>query len=112
MKQTTLPISRCNANCTKCGMPADFKMFESGAGGDFATYTGLKTYAIYRVDLGKIHYLKKTLSDLLAPAIAHEGSESSLREIPMQVHCHLCDNVFHAQNSTISGEERVDAYEL
>ena len=38
MRKNRLLISICHANCPKCSLPVDFKMFESGLGGDFETY--------------------------------------------------------------------------
>ncbi len=72
MNPVRLPISLCHANCSKCGLPTEFKMFESGSGGDFSTYIGRKTNSFYRLDLGKINYQDLNLADLLEPAIERE----------------------------------------
>lgn len=48
-------------------------MFESGPGGDFSTYVGKRTGSLYRLDLGKVHYLNIPLEELLAPALRQEG---------------------------------------
>lgn len=84
-------------------------MFETGAGGDFATYVGARTGAPYRLDLGKLHYQGASLAELLAPALQHEGS---LTKLPDEVRCKLCGNVFSAVSIPVDGEEVVDAYEL
>jgi len=84
-------------------------MFESGAGGDFATYVGARTGASYRLDLGKLHYQEALLTELLAPALQREGS---LTKLPDEVRCKLCGNVFSAVSIPLDGEEEVDAYEL
>jgi hypothetical protein len=110
MKKVQLPILICHANCPDCKLPTEFKMFESGSGGDFATYVGAKTKTMYRVDLGKVHYQGKQLDSLLAPAIKQEGT---LARIPGEVRCKLCGRIFSATGSIGGdGEEIVDAYEL
>lgn len=87
-------------------------MFESGPGGDFATYTGQATQGLYRVDLNKAHYAGKMLKEVLLPAIEREGKDELLREIPSQVKCKLCGHIFEPKSCGIDGEEIVDAYEL
>lgn len=109
MKSRRLPILLCHANCPKCGLPTEFKMFESGLGGDFLTFIGTRAESIYRVDLGKVHYQKMTLDELLLPALQQE---ESLRQVPKEIHCKLCGNVFSAVSIAIDGEEIIDAYEL
>ena len=84
-------------------------MFESGAGGDFATYVGAKTGVFYLLDLGKVHYQGASLTELLAPALQREGS---LTKLPDEVRCKLCGNVFSAVSIPVDAEEVVDAYEL
>jgi rubredoxin len=109
MTPSRLTISLCHANCPKCGLPTEFRMFESGAGGDFATYIGARTGAPYRLDLGKVHYQGASLTKLLAPALEREGS---LMKLPDEVRCKLCGNVFSAVSIPIDGEEVADTYEL
>jgi hypothetical protein len=87
-------------------------MFESGGGGDFSTYVGKKTKNIYRVDLGKIHYLGISLNDLLLPAIEIEGGIENLAAIPKQIQCKVCKTTFSAEHCMIDSEERVYAYQL
>ena len=84
-------------------------MFESGAGGDFATYIGARTEAAYRLDLGNIHYQGKSEAELLAPALEREGS---LTKLPDEVRCKLCGTVFCAVSIPVDSEEVVEAYEL
>jgi hypothetical protein len=109
MKLSRLPISFCHANCSKCGLPSEFKMFESGPGGDFSTYIGARTGAIYRLDLGKVHYLGMSVTELLSPAIQTEGK---LYQMPEEIRCKICGTVFSAVYIPIDSEEIVDAYEL
>ena len=110
MKNSRLSISRCHANCPKCGIPTDdFKMFESGPGGDFETYVGAESGNIYRLDLGKVHYQGQSRADLLADAMKKEGS---LLCIPKDLKCKICGTVFGATNIPIDGEEIVDAFEV
>lgn len=87
-------------------------MFESGPGGDFHTYLGKKTNFIYRLNLGQIHYLGKSLNELLSPAIEREGNLGNLLHIPEQISCKLCGAVFNAERCIVDGEEVIDAYEL
>lgn len=87
-------------------------MFESGAGGDFSTYVGQKTNSIYRLDLGKIHYLGKTLDQLLLPAIEHEGGITNLSAIPEQIKCKVCCTIFSAESCMADDEKFIDAFEL
>ena len=109
MRMSRLIISLCHANCPKCGLPTEFGMFESGAGGDFATYVGGRTGTAYRLDLGKVHYQGASLTELLAPALEREGS---LTKLPDEVRCKLCGNTFCAASIPVDAEELVDAYEL
>ena len=90
-------------------MPTEFRMFESGMGGDFATYLGAATGSIYRLDLGKIYYQKISLESLLKPA---EMKEGSLRRFPEEITCKICGTVFTAQSIGVDSEEIIDAYEL
>lgn len=110
MRSNRLPASLCHANCPKCGMPSDqFIMFESGPGGDFETYVGATSGALYRLDLRKVHYQKVSREDLLADAL---GKEKQLIPIPQELRCKICGIVFNATNVRIDGEETVDAYEI
>jgi len=81
-------------------------MFESGLGGEFATYVGQRSGAFYRLDLGKIHYHNLLLSDLLAEAIVQEGK---LIDVPGGLRCKLCGAAL-CQSILCDGEELVDAY--
>jgi hypothetical protein len=109
MKPVRLPISFCHAVCPKCGLPTEFKSFKSGGmGGDFSTYIGSATGALYRLNREKIYYQKLSEDSLLAAAIAKEGS---LRNT-MEITCKICGEVFSAQHAGLDGEEFVDAYEL
>jgi len=84
-------------------------MFESGPGGDFSTYVGKRTGAVYRLDLGKVHYQHIPLADLLSPAMQQEGS---LVALPQEIRCKLCGHVFSATSIPVDAEEIVEAYEL
>lgn len=84
-------------------------MFESGLGGDFETYLGAQSGTIYRLDLTKIHYGKRTRSDLLADATKTEGR---LIHVPEEIRCKICGTVFTATSLPIDGEETIDAYEI
>lgn len=112
MKFSRLPISLCHANCENCGLPTEFRMFESGPGGDFATYIGQATQNLYRVNLNNAHYTGKTLDEVLLPAIKREGGNELLTEIPSQVKCKLCGHIFEPMSCGVDDEEIVDAYEL
>ncbi len=91
-------------------MPTDeFKMFESGCGGDFETYVGATSGTLYRLDLGKIHYQKMLREDLLADALT---KETRLIQIPKELSCKMCGTVFSATNIPIDGKEIVDAIEV
>jgi hypothetical protein len=85
-------------------------MFESGMGGDFATFVGGKTEALYRLDLGKIYYQHLSEADLLSPAREKEGT---LKRIPEELRCKLCGTQFSAKgNVGYDGEDNVEAFEL
>ena len=84
-------------------------MFESGAGGDFATYVGAATGAVYRLDLAKVHYQKLSMTSLLAEA---EKKEGRLSPVPDEIRCKVCGTVFAARSIPIDGEEVIEAYEL
>lgn len=109
MKASRLSIFLCHANCPKCGLPTEFKMFESGAGGDFSTFVGAATGAVYRLDLAKVHYQKIPESSLLSEVQKKEGS---LRRLPEEIGCKVCGTVFSASSIPIDGEEVIEAYEL
>jgi len=85
-------------------------MFESGGGGDFSTFVGAATGALYRLDLGKVHYQKIPEAELLAEAQKREGS---LTRIPEELRCKICGTAFSADGTIpVEGEEIVEAYEL
>jgi hypothetical protein len=86
-------------------------MFEPGGlGGDFSTYFGKQTGTFYRLDLGKVHYQGKSLSELLSEAVQLEGD---LLKVPDEIKCKLCGNVLNPVSSIpIDGEEVLDAFEL
>jgi hypothetical protein len=109
MKANQLPISLCHAICSKCGLPTEFRMFESGGGGDFSTFVGAATGMIYRLDLGKIHYQKFSEASLLAEA---EKKEGKLRRVPEEIRCKICGTVFSATRVGIDGEKIIEACEL
>ena len=112
MNVSRLPVTLCHANCSKCGLPTEFPMFESGPGGDFSTYVGQRTNRVYRVNIGQIHYLKKSLDQLLLPAIEHEGGIENLTAVPGRIKCKICGTVFSAEPCMADGEEIIDAFEL
>jgi hypothetical protein len=109
MKLNRLPISLCHANCPRCRLPTELKMFESGPGGELETYIGNESGTIYRLDLGKINYLKQSRSDLLAEALEKEGQ---LTCMPNEIQCKICGTIFNAKYISVDGEEIIDAYEL
>lgn len=110
MRRNRLPVMICHATCPKCGLPTDeFRMFESGLGGDFETYVGRNSGSLYRLDLGQVHYQGKSRSDLLAEAIE---AESELTLVPNELRCKICGAEFSATNIPIDGEETVEAYEI
>ena len=111
MKPTKLPISNCHASFTKCRLPVDFCIFESGFG-DFYTYLGETTQSFYRVDLDQIKYFGKTLDQLLAPAIEQEGGVRNLILIPDQLRCKFCGNIFKADTYASESDELIDAFTL
>jgi hypothetical protein len=90
-------------------MPTEFLMFESGPGGDFSTYIGQRTGSIYRLDLGKIYYLKLKLETLILPAIEGEGN---LIKIPEEIKCKICGTTYKAEQIMVGGEEHIEAFEL
>lgn len=112
MRQLSLPVSLCHANCAKCGLPVEFQYFGSGAGGDFATFLGRTTQNIYRLDLGQIGYLGKSENELLAPAIEQERGANNLLRVPEQLNCKFCGTPIATKNYAIDGETNVDAYLL
>ncbi len=110
MRKNRLPILICHANCPKCGLPTDdFKMFESGLGGDFETYVGADSGTIYRLDLGQVHYGGKSRSELLTEAREKEGK---LICVPKELRCKICRTEFSAAAMPIVGEDIVEAYEI
>lgn len=110
MTPKRLPVSRCCANYTRCGFPTDYAIFESGVGGDFATYEGITSGATYRLNLANMHYLGKTIDESLLPALEREPG--GLKKVPGELTCKICGNKFSALNCMIVSEEQIDAYEL
>ena len=105
-----VPASRCDINCRFCGMPTNFLLFEpSGPGGDFATYVGMSTGNLYRLDLGQVHYLGKSLADLLLAADEVEGGSTNLCRIPDQLKCASCGADVSSSNIIVGGDEQVAA---
>jgi hypothetical protein len=84
-------------------------MFESGVGGDFATYVGAASGSIYRLDLAKLHYQGISAASLLAVA---EKKEGRLSRVPEEITCKICGTIFSARSIPVEGEEIVEAYEL
>jgi hypothetical protein len=84
-------------------------MFESAPGGDFETYIGAQSGTIYRLDLGLVHYLHRSKTELLAEAIEKEGK---IICIPKEIKCKICKTIFAPIRIGIDGEEFIDAYEL
>jgi hypothetical protein len=109
MEAARLLISLCHANCPKCSLPTEFRMFESGPGGDFSTFVGAATGSIYRLDLGKVQYQQIPEASLLAEA---EKNEGRLIRVPEEIRCKICGTVFSARSIPIDGEEIIQAYEL
>ena len=112
MNATQLPVSVVTANCPRCRFPATLSVFESGACGDFATYLGIKSGALYRLDLGKLRYLSMDLHALLAPAQSQEGGATSLVKVPHEIICTVCGQQFGGCSMHIDREETVAAFEL
>ena|ERR1700722_18764257 len=112
MEPTRLPVLRCFANCTRCGSPTEFSLFESGVGGDFATFVGERSGSLYRLDLGKVHYQRTPLAILLAPAVEREGGSDALSRLPENILCKVCGNVYAGTSMSIGREDVVSAYEL
>ena len=112
MKSKHLPISQCHSKCPKCGIETDYLMFESGGGGNFETYYGIRTNTYYRLDMHKVHYMNLEEVELLKPATEAEGGNEQLRNIPDQVTCKACGHVFRAAPIVASGETQVQAVEL
>src|SRR5262249_33895016 len=105
----TLSVSLCHTKCSKCGSIADFKMFESGLGGDFETYVGNTTGQLYRLDLRKVRYQGLQKAALLLQA---EQQEGVLRPVPDQINCRICGTIFSARSVAVDGEETLEACDL
>ena len=112
MRLLTLPVSLCHASCTKCGLPVEFQLFESGAGGDFGTYIGRMTQSTYRLDMGQVRYLGKSENELLAPAAERELGIENLLRVPDQLSCKFCGTLLATQSCSVDGEAKIDAYAL
>ena len=110
MISAQVPISLCHANCAGCGLPTEFRFFESGPGGDFATYVGVKTGNLYRLDLAQAHYTGKSVPDVLAPVFRLEGGTQDLLCIPDQLECKICGRALSTSNIAVDGEELVAAF--
>ena len=109
MISAQVPIALCHAACSGCGLPTEFRYFESGVGGDFATYLGATTGSFYRLDLWQVHYMGRSVADLLAPAYQREGGAANLLCIPDQLQCKICGKALSTRSIAADGEETVTA---
>ena len=107
MKAVRLPISICHTSCPNCWVLTDFRMFESGPGGDFATYEGALSGTMYRLNVYKTG--QSPLAALLAPAISRDGS---VRHIPEQIKCKVCGAIFAAKTIGVDHDEMTDSFDL
>jgi hypothetical protein len=73
---------------------------------------GIKSGALYRVDLTKVHYLRKDLQALLAPAQSQEGAATSLVKVPNDITCAGCGHQLGGCSMHVDREETVAAFEL
>jgi hypothetical protein len=87
-------------------------VFESGPGGDFETYVGARTGALYRLDVAQISYLRRERSDLLAAAQVREGGAANLLRAPDDIRCRICRATLGATGYVGESEEVVEAYEI
>lgn len=112
MISAQIPVSRCHSKCPVCRSPSsEFRLFESGMGGDFLTYVGKTTGSLYRVDVGITGYMGISLADVLAPAIEREGGSQHLWG-GKQLQCKFCGKTFSWRTAHIDGEELVTAFLL
>jgi len=70
---------------------------------------GADSGSIYRLDLGQVHYGRKSRSELLAEAREKEGR---LICVPEELRCKICGAEFSAKAMPIVREDIVDAYEI
>ena len=112
MNETQLPVSVVTANCPRCRFPSTFRVFDSGPGGDFATYLGIRSGTLYRLDLGKLHYLHMDPPALLAAAQSREGGAANLVEVPDEITCAVCGQQLGNCSMHIDREETIAAFEL
>jgi hypothetical protein len=73
---------------------------------------GIKSGALYRLDLAKVHYLRMDLQALLAPAQSQEGGAASLVEVPNDITCTACGQQLGSCSMHINREETVTAFVL
>lgn len=88
----------------RCGIPTEFQCFESGLGGDFATYLGGKTGTTYRVECmyGSIESAEQKMAEL-------EGGSGNVIRVPASVRCKMCGGPLNVANISIDSETFIDA---
>jgi len=112
MRKMIIPITMCHVNCPKCSMPVDFKMFESGPGGDFETYFETEKMEYYRLDLSMAYYLKKDVETILKQIIDFELKPRTIVKIPDQLKCTFCNSELDISCIRTDGEEKIEAFIL
>jgi rubredoxin len=112
-----LPANVYETLCPRCGARVEFPLFQSSFY-DFATYEEAHSGQIFRLDLDACHYRNLTVDDLLAQAQKLiEGQAPSARwiELPKEVKCHRCGEIFPYREShglRPSRKDCVDAYAI
>jgi hypothetical protein len=92
MNAFELPATRCWTQCPRCHLGLEFSLFLASFN-SFATFYGVTTGTIYRLDGTSVHYGLCTRDDALAPAADHECGIQNVIELPSQIFCPHCKQV-------------------
>lgn len=110
MKSNDVPVCSVTANCAQCGFPTTFRA--AGLGGDFESFLGLRSGAVYRLDLCKVHHLRLDRSTLLAAGAEREGGVGNLAKVHDEVPCSMCGQPLGKCSMLVDREEIGRVFEL
>ena len=109
-----LPAMRCVARCSRCRLEVEFPLFLASFF-TFATFYGVTTGTVYRLDEEFIHHGLCSHDAALAPAVAHEHGAQNVIQLPDHIFCPHCKRVVEGRPfSEIQqlGEIRISAVQL
>ena len=114
MNAIELPATRCWTQCPRCNVGLEFSLFLASFY-DFATFYGVTTGTIYRLDETFVHYGLCTRDAALAPAADNERGVQNVIELPAHIFCPHCKQVVEGpafEELQQLGETHISAVQL